>query len=180
MKPDLLNKTEIAERFGVDVRSIELWVAQGMPRRKISGRPAFSWHDCRKWREQQIRSDERATRHAGGDEDRKKLMADARLQTAIAEAEMANLDLAQRRGELVTLDYMRAEFDRVCQALRARLLALPQSWAPRLGACVTTIDRQLELQNAINEVLPVLRELADDDGEDEPADVAPDPAEVSA
>lgn len=161
MTPDILNKSEIAERFGVDVRSIELWVADGMPRRKISGRPAFSWHDCRKWREQRIRDDERATRHGDTSEERKTKVAEYRLRQLEMETENADLDLAERRGELVPLEFMRTEFDRIAQALRTGLIALPQTWALRLGEATSTVERQIILQDAINDLMPLLRELAD-------------------
>lgn len=163
MNPDLLNKSEAAERFGVDVRTIELWVADGMPRRRISGRPAFSWHDCRKWREQRIRDDARATRHGDTNDERKTKIAEYRLRQLEIDTENAELDLAERRGELVPVAFMCDEFSRITLALRTRLLSIPQTWAVRLGSAQTTTDRQIMLQDAINELMPVLDELADAD-----------------
>jgi phage terminase Nu1 subunit (DNA packaging protein) len=162
---ELLTREPLAERFGVDVRTITNWVAEGMPQRTRSGKVVYSWPECLKWREQRIRDDARATRFAEGDEDKKKQMADARLRTALAEADQAELDLAARRGELVPVAFMREEFDRIAMALRARLLSMPAAWASRLGTCQTTVDRQLALTEAVNELMPILRELADDDGE---------------
>lgn len=176
VKRELLTKDELAERFGVDVRTVTNRVAAGMPERRRSGKPVFSWPDCFAWWEQSIRDDMRATRHAGGDEDKKQSLADARLRSALAEAETAELDLAARRGELVPVEFMRTEFERIAQSLRARLLSLPQSWAQRLGACVTTTDRQIELQDAINELMPVLAELATS----EPDDLAEESPDVSS
>jgi phage terminase Nu1 subunit (DNA packaging protein) len=161
-KTDLLTKDELADRFLVDPRTIDRWVVDGMPRRKQSGRYVFAWPDCYRWREAAIRADERATRHAGGDEEKKKSLADARLRQAMAEAEEAELNLAARRGELIPFDFVRADFDRISRALRVRLLSMPQAWSPRLGACLTTADRQIMLQDAINELMPQLRELVDD------------------
>lgn len=172
---ELLTKEELAERLGITTRSVTNYVQEGMPQRTKSGRPVYSWPDCREWWTKKIREDGRSTREAAGDEDRKEQMAEARLRTALAEAEAAELDLAERRGQLVTVDFMRGEFERMAQALRARLLALPTAWAARLGACETTIDRQLALQDAVNELLPVLQAAADDDGQaadDDEADAA--------
>src|SRR3954470_21943837 len=98
MPVELLSKDEIADRFGVEHKTIERWVADGMPERRRSGRPAFAWRDCYEWREEKIREDGRASRHAGGDESIKKQLADARLRTARAEAEEAELNVAARRG----------------------------------------------------------------------------------
>jgi phage terminase Nu1 subunit (DNA packaging protein) len=166
MRHELLTREELAERFGVDVRTITNWVQDGLPQRSKSGRPVYSWPECRTWWEKKIREDGRALRDAGGDEDRKTQIAEARLRSAVAEAEQAELDLAQRRGDLVTLGYMRGEFERIATALRTRLLALPSAWAGRLDACATTVDRELALADAVNELLPVLGELADDDGDE--------------
>jgi phage terminase Nu1 subunit (DNA packaging protein) len=163
---ELLTKDEVAERFLVEPRTIDRWVVDGMPQRKRSGRLVYHWPDCYRWREAAIRADERATRHAGGDEEKKKSLADARLRQAMAEAEEAELNLAARRGSLVPLDFMREEFGRIARALRVRLLSLPQAWAPRLGAALTTVDRQIMLQDAVNELMPTLRELAEDEQSD--------------
>lgn len=162
-----MTKAALAERFGVDVRSVTNWVAEGMPQRSRSGKPAFSWPDCRLWRESKIREDARAMRHAGGSEDLKVKMAELRLRAALAETESAELDLAERRGQLVTLDYMAGEFERITSALRARLLSLPSAWSDRLGSCATTVDRQLMLEDCVNELLTTLSADADDDGEPE-------------
>lgn len=167
MKHEELTKQQLADRFSVDVRTVTNWAQEGMPQRKKSGRPVFAWPECYAWREAQIREDARATRHAGDDPDRKTELAELRLRSARAEAEAAELDLAERRGQLVTLGYMTQEFERIAHALRARLLAAPPAWAARLGTCTTVVDRQLELAAAVNELLPVLAELADDDA---PAD----------
>lgn len=170
MRHELLTREALAERFGVDVRTITNWVQDGMPQRTKNGRPVYAWPECRDWWEKKIRADGRATREAGGDEDRKTQMAEARLRALLAEAEAAELDLSKRRGELVTLAFMREEFERVTTALRARLLAMPAAWAGRLEACATTVDRELALAAAVNELLPILGELADDDGEDDAGD----------
>lgn len=162
-KVELLTRQAIAERFGVDVRTIDRWVADDMPKRSISGRAQYAWHDCLKWWEAKVRADERATRHAGGDEDKKTEMAELRLRELRAKAEEEELNLAHRRGELVPLEFMRKEFERIARSLRARLLSIPSSWAARLGACTSTVDRQLMLQDAVNELMPQLRELAEDD-----------------
>lgn len=158
-RSELLSKQDTADRFDVDVRTITNWVAAGMPYRRENDDVLFAWHDCYKWREKSIREDERALRHAGGDEQARVAMADARLRVAQAEAEEAEISLALRRSETIRVDFMVAEFKRIAIGIRARLLSLPQGWAARMGACTTTVDRLVMLQEMINEVLPLLREL---------------------
>ena len=167
MKAELLDREQLADRFGVDIRTITNWVGDGMPQRVRSGKPVYAWLECLKWREEQIRKDRRGLREAGDDEQRKEQLAEARLRVALAEAEEAELNLAERRGELVPVQFMRDEFERIAQALRTRLLATPAAWAPRVDAATSLVDRQLVLEDCINELLPLLRAAADDDGEDD-------------
>lgn len=171
MRHEELTKAELADRFGVDVRTITNWVAEGMPQRKKSGRPVFAWPECYAWREVQIRNDARAVRHGDNDQERKTKAAEFRLRQLEMETENAELDLAARRGELVPLDFMRTEFERIAQALRTGLISLPQTWALRLGEATTTVERQIILQDAVNDLMPLLRELADAEDTDDPADV---------
>lgn len=64
MRQETLTKAEIAERFGVTVRTITNWIIRGMPQRREVGKAVFAWHECREWRDEQIRNDGRAVRHA--------------------------------------------------------------------------------------------------------------------
>jgi phage terminase Nu1 subunit (DNA packaging protein) len=166
---ELLNRDELAARFAVEVRTITNWVKEGMPQRSRSGKPAYSWQDCYTWREKAIREDARATRHAAGDEDRAKEMAELKLRQLRTETEQAELELAERRRELVTIDFMAEEFERITNALRARLMSIPSSWEPRLAAARTPVDRQIILRDLVNEMMPLLEQAVD---EVEPAESA--------
>jgi len=42
-------KSEIAEFFGVSVRTIEYWTAQGMPSAIIAGRRKYRPSECEPW-----------------------------------------------------------------------------------------------------------------------------------
>lgn len=160
---ELLTRAELAERFGKDIRTITNWIAEGLPQRSRNGEIVYSWPDCREWREAQIRTDARLTRHHGGSEDKKLEAAELQLRRYRAEAEMAELEVAERRGQLVTVNYMATEFERIVQSLRAQLLAIPTQWAPRLDKCKTTLDRQLVLREEVNALMPILRAAVEDD-----------------
>lgn len=178
MKHELLTRDEIAERFGVDVRTITNYVQEGMPQRSKSGKHVYSWPDCRDWWERRIRDDMREKRQAGGSEDRKTMMAEARLRALRAEAETAELDLAERRGELVTVAFMTAEFKRMAEAMRSALLSIPASWDGRLAGCATSVERQMALQEAVNDLLPLIGASADDDGDADDGDGSDTPTEA--
>lgn len=177
MKHELLARDEIAERFGVDVRTITNYVQEGMPQRTKSGKHVYSWPDCRDWWEQRIRDETREKRQAGGSADRKTMMAEVRLRALRAEAETAELDLAERRGELVTVAFMTAEFKRMAESIRSALLSVPASWDGRLAGCTTSVDRQLALQEAVNDLLPLIGASADDDGDNDDGVGSDTPAE---
>lgn len=167
-KLELLTRDELAERFGVDVRTITNWVAAGMPQRSRSGRPVYAWRECYAWREQQIRDDARATRHAGGSEDKRLEMVELKLREQRAITEQAEADVDERRGRTVTIDFMKTEFRRAGESIRAGLLSIPAAWDGRLAPCTTSVERQLALQEAVNELLPLLGALVDYDGEGAP------------
>jgi phage terminase Nu1 subunit (DNA packaging protein) len=167
VKLDLLTKEEISERFLVDVRTISDWVSKGLPQRMRSGRPVYDWGEGLVWYTQHIRDDERAKRHAGGDEEKKATLADAKVRTALAEAEQAEIALAKARGESVPRAFMREEFQRIGGRIRTKLVQTPNRWTSRLLAAATGFtELRLALVDVINELMPELRELA---GEDVPA-----------
>lgn len=161
-RQEWLTGQELAERFGRTVRTITNWTNAGMPQRLVNGQPRFDWRACLEWREQKIRSDQRGVRDAGGDASRQERMAEARLRRALAVAEQADLDLAERRAQLVTVDFMAEEFNRIATGLRSRLLAIPTAWEPRLATCTTSIDRQLALRELVNDLLPSLKDAVED------------------
>lgn len=167
MRHEELNKAELAERFGVDVRTITNWVQEGMPQRRKSGKPSYSWPECREWREGDIRKDARADRHAGGDDDKKTRLAELRLRQLEIEVEQADLDLAERRGELIPVAFMISEFDRIAQGLRKALLSFPATWAERLGSCPSTPERQRMLSDGINDMMPLLDDMTEEGDEDD-------------
>jgi hypothetical protein len=162
----------------VDIRTITNWINEGMPQRSRDGELVYSWQDCREWREAQIRKTLRhsSRRRRRGEEAREGRAAAA---PAARRGRAAELDVAERRGELVTVDYMAAEFERIAQSMRAQLLAIPTAWAPVLDKCKTTLDRQLVLRDEVNNILPILGEAArmttDDEGR--PSRRSPSPKE---
>jgi hypothetical protein len=76
-----------------------------------------------------------------------------------AQAAMAELDLAERRGETITVDVMVPYMAAIYTRTRARLLALPSAVAP----LVAEPGRVAEVQEILRErVYEVLTELAGD------------------
>lgn len=81
----------------------------------------------------------------------------ARARKIAAEARLAELTLAEREGELVPV----AEVTKVEAAflaeLRARIIATPGRWAPRLVGLRTTAAAQGRAEEIVDELLEVLQ-----------------------
>jgi phage terminase Nu1 subunit (DNA packaging protein) len=85
------------------------------------------------------------------------VMSEARLMAA--KAEIAELDAAQRRGELIAVDKARADVDDLISTARTKILGVPSRLAQRDR---TVTKKQIDL---VEELLrEALTELADDDG----------------
>lgn len=62
-------------------------------------------------------------------------LPEAMRRERVAKAELARLELAQRRGELIDKAVVGNEIFRLTRALRDRLLAIPARAAPSVAAC---------------------------------------------
>lgn len=158
-----LTKKEVAELSCVDIRTITNRLGKGLPSHRDGGELFFVWSEVHAWNEQQIRDDARATRQAGGNEDAKTEAAELKLRQLRVETENAETDLYERRGRLVTVDFMREEFQRIGEGLREGLLRLPGDLASPLGSCVTLAERKAMLQDGVNELMPLLASLVNED-----------------
>jgi len=170
-----VSRAEIADRLNLSERRITQLVdetlgsADPFPSR-VAGRSrtfpvgaCFDWYLEFKIREAMARAAASGPTDAYQDA----VKAEARLK--VVKAEQAELDLAERKAQLVTLDFMADEFGRVLQKLRARCEVFPAAWAGRLGACRTDLDRQLLLEQAIAELMATLRSEVEGDEPPDPA-----------
>lgn len=85
----------------------------------------FLWPPLRKWRDAYLRSE-------GVRSVRPQSVEEARARKLAAEADLAEIELAERRGQLVPAAFFRQEFEGACARLRASLLNAPTRFAPRL------------------------------------------------
>ena len=93
----------------------------------------------------------------------------ARRRKVSAEAELAEMELGQLRGTLVTTDDALKRFAAVLEQLRARLLNSPGKYAPQFLGIRTIPEAQLRLEAMIAEAMAELTTLLDEE-EDVPAD----------
>jgi len=82
----------------------------------------------------------------------------ARTRKMSAEAEMAEIELATRRGQMVAVQDVVSRVASVLERVRARITAIPGKLAPRLVGAETAMQAQGLLQDAVGEVLTELAE----------------------
>lgn len=168
MSQSKLTKAEAAERLNCTPKSIERWCQEGMPRMGTGRAARYPWPEILLWRdarrERQIRAeyDERDPDELDLETERARLVA--------AQARLAELELAQAEAKLVTVEYADAREAARLQRLRAKLLAFPSRWAPRLVGLRSIAEAQLALEPAITEAMQSLSETAEDEGPDDADD----------
>jgi phage terminase Nu1 subunit (DNA packaging protein) len=94
---------------------------------------------------------------------------EARTRKALAEAELAEMDLAVRRGDLVGVSDYEAALARVLDRLMARLRAMPVRLAHLGDECEAAVEAEVEA------VIVELSQM-DEDVVDEPAEEAKEAA----
>jgi phage terminase Nu1 subunit (DNA packaging protein) len=125
-----VNRTELAEILGVAVTTIDAMVRRGLPyvqRATSKGKGwLFDTAEVRSWELQ------RAVENAIGDSEQiGKEEADKRR--AIAQAALAEYELAERRREFISVDLAAEIVRRDYSAVRARLLSMPAKLGPELA-----------------------------------------------
>ena len=110
---------EAAKRLHMSAQGLGLWTNRpGAPVRKEGNRVWIRWPDFMRWREQELVRV--AVQEANpGDLDT------ARTRKANAEAELAEIDVARARGEVVSVADYESALGRVLDRLTARLRAMP-------------------------------------------------------
>ena len=161
-KQELISIAECAKRLGLTVRQVQRLRVDGLP---MQG-DRVVWPAARIWRDERLI--ERGRQQAVPTDAK-----EAKNRKTAAEAELAELDVAQRRGELVPLAEAEREWANVLGGLRARILAMPGKYAPRLGLPIAQAQRHLE--DISRELLAELADTADDIPGDD-ADDSTDPS----
>jgi len=121
----IANRAEMAGMLGISPVTLDRWVAAGCPlqeRGKTSQGHKFNSAEVVKW----VRAREaEGTRASDGD-------SDAKRRHAAASAELKELELAERRGEMIRVeDVVPIVADELAN-VRSRLMAMPGRLAPGL------------------------------------------------
>lgn len=151
LQADEVNRDFLSRVLGVDVRSIKNFVDEGMPK---SARGRFSLIACVQW---YLEREREKARGAKGLND----LDLARQRKTVAEARTAELDLAEREGQVITMDLhrqrLRERLETVAGAIKAN-----GRYQPDIKAAVTDEQADALLQRMGDEQLAELYDLKDE------------------
>ena len=150
-----INKTEVADLFGVSIQSVDQWVRKGLGCRKAGHEVIFNSAAVTAFLEKQAEARAIASnKPADADEARSRKLA--------AEAEIAEMQRDRMRGELVDISSVETVVAEEYGAVRSKLLALPGKLAPMVAIEADEITCRDLIERGITEALD---ELARDAGE---------------
>jgi len=166
-KGRLVNRSDLAEFFGVSLPTVTSWVKRGCPYVQAGGKGRewrFNTHEVAEWREQQAYANA-----VGSSSDWD--LEEARRRREAAEAALKEMELAKARGEVVEIeavaDIVGDDYSRV----RARLLSIPPKCAPLAIRAESVMEIREILDDGIRAALDelsssVAQEFADEDSPD--------------
>lgn len=160
----LLNQTDLARVFRVTTRTVQRWNEQGLPRQGEGRTAKYPLELCIAWVRKRDR--EEALEAA-----RPKDLAEARLRKAIADAELAEYEVAERRGETMTVEHFEDLVGSAMRRMDAQLRTLPRRVAPELVGLKTAKEFRATLDGAVAQVRSELYAAGDVQETDE-ADAA--------
>lgn len=147
-----MNKPALAKRFRVSIKSIDNWVVAGCPcRRGPRGQYIFDLKAVQAWRREMLPP---RTKSSGG---AVVSYAASRARKEAALAGLRELQLQQRRGELVELIVVQNDFFRFARNARDRMQNLP---ARLSGILAASSDQEEIFQLLTREIDQALEEVA--------------------
>lgn len=150
-----INKSEVADVFGVSLQTVDQWVRKGLGCRKAGHEVIFNSAAVTAFLEKQAEARAIASnKPADADEARSRKLA--------AEAEIAEMQRDKMRGDLVDISSVESVVAEEYGAVRSKLLALPGKLAPIIAIEADEITCRDLIERGITEALD---ELARDAGE---------------
>lgn len=154
MADELLTQKALAEKLAITPRQIRNLHDQGIPRQK-SGK--YPWPEARDWYiEFKQREHARRMGYEGGAGDS---WERSRARKTAAQALLAELEVAERRGLLVPVDTIAETLTVVGERIRQRLLGMPDRWALELVGIEEEVEAREVLERAVGEALEELSVL---------------------
>ncbi|MHB8156193.1 MAG: hypothetical protein ACYDEQ_02160 [Desulfocucumaceae bacterium] len=156
-------KKPVAEHFSISVRQVGNWEKAGMPR--LSGR-RYDLVQIQLWRDQKKGIPPGAPKGPGAGDPRQGFLTPQRgkdfqeERLKKAKAELVEMEVRQRRGELVEVAEVESMFTARAMAYRQGVMGFTRSLPPQLISCQNEREMEAVLIKAVRELLEnVLRSL---------------------
>ena len=142
---------DLATDTGRSIRTVTGWIQRGLPCRTVDGERRVVRADALAWLLAEAREAGRASVAT---------LDEAAERTAYMKArrELAELELAEARGELARRETVVAAWRQMCERILARQRALPAKAAPVLVGLKKPAEAQVILERYIEEIVGEIRE----------------------
>lgn len=159
------SREEIAEILGVDVRTITNYVRQHseFPNRVDGKRRLFPIARCVAWKINHDVADAIAAMAPPAPTDEK----NANKRRAIAEAELAEIEVKKARGEVIEVAVALKEIERNNTRVASRLLSVVGEYTPQLVNLPTMVAAASKLRELTSAILVELQQTGSLVGDDE-------------
>lgn len=165
--PETVTTKELAYLFDVTPRRVLDMVKAGLPKIARNTYPlaeALQWY-ISFWRDRAEGREEPEDEDKVGPLNQLRLV---RIRLNEAKAEDAELDLAQKKGELIHIDDYLDELQAAIQPVRSRLLGAPDRIVPELAEADSEEEMRARMERVVREILEDLRQSLRNGGGEEP------------
>jgi len=151
-KGKLVNQKEACEIFNISKPTLNEWVRQGCPVKHRGGKGHPSRYDSAaifEWRLNKVYEDANGSTEAV-------LIEEAKRRKMAADAEMAEMNLAERKELLISIPEMIEEVGEQLSRVRSQLLAVPS----KLAVAVQHLDKPAEIEKVVKRYISdAMREI---------------------
>jgi phage terminase Nu1 subunit (DNA packaging protein) len=127
-------------------RTFARWCSLGMPCKGDGRHARFPWPEIHHWFSQQMEK-------RGRDSARPANLEEARARKEAAAAELLEMEVAEKQGDLVSIGVHRQLVTDAFARVRAGLDAMPPRWAADFTTACSVAEAQLKLRKAVADVL---------------------------
>ena len=153
-------RIEIAFILDVRPRQVDNYVLEGIPREKRGRAFMYPVLRCKSWKAERYGQKNGNGNRASLDE--------VRFRRETAQAEITELELGEKRGQLVRITEVTTQFSRILERLRGKILNIPGRYAPDIVGLKTHKAAQLRLDDVSRDLLADLRSSFERDRDDSP------------